>query len=78
MLSELSKGTQFYYADRKQGRPVKCKIVDVDYSFPTEIVAENIETKQIVVCYNAFGCYNFNEYENALKDAQIQEDRIIY
>lgn len=78
MLSDLSKGAQFYYADKEQGKPVKCKILDVNYGFPTKIIAENIETKQIVICYSGYGCYTLNEYENALKDAQIQKDRIIY
>lgn len=78
MLSNLQQGKQFYYADRTLGKPVRCKILDVHYSFPTKIITENIETGKTFTCYNDFGCYELSKYKDALSDAQTQEDRLIY
>lgn len=77
-MLNLSISDEFYYADRRQGKPIKCKVLDIGYGFPTKIVARNIETEQVIVCYEGFGCYTLNEYNQALKDAQTKLERIVY
>ena len=39
MLDSHEKGKQFYYADRNQGKPVKCIIVDYYFQHPLKITA---------------------------------------
>ena len=77
MLSNLKMGTQFYYADRKKQKPVNCTLLGVQLGHPLRILARNNETGEIFDCYDGFGVYNLNEYDEALEDAQIQGDRRI-
>ena len=42
------------------------------------ITARREDTNQVFRCYDGFGCYTLNQYNEAYIDAQIQEDRIIY
>lgn len=77
-ISDLHKESEFYYADRNKREPVKCKVLDTSLGYPCEIIAEREDTKETIFCYLGFGCYRLDEYEKAMKDAQIQEDRIIY
>lgn len=77
-ISELKEGTEFYYADRNKKQPIKCIVCDKKLGHPCEIIAEREDTKEIFSCYLDFGCYGLDEYDKAMKDAQIQEDRIIY
>ena len=60
----LKAGTKFYYADRNSKKPV--------------IFAKREDTNEVLRCYDRFGCYSLENYDNAYVDAQIQEDRIIY
>lgn len=78
MLSNIKKGTEFYYADRDKKEPVKCIIQDVKYSCPCTIYAQREDTGKVFTCYDGFGCYDLEQYNEALKDAQKQEDRKIY
>lgn len=77
-ITRTFPGSQFYYADRNLRKPVKCTVLDVRMGFPCEIFAEKEETKETFRCFADFGCYELDDYDKALKDAQIQEDRLIY
>lgn len=77
-ISDLNEGAEFYYADRNKREPVKCKVLDISLGHPCKIIAIREDTKNIFLCYLDFGCYRLDEYEKSVKDAQIQEDRIIY
>lgn len=71
-------GAEFYYADRNKKKPIKCKILAVRLGHPSSIIAQREDTGDTFTCYNGFGCYSLDNYNDAYKDAQIQEDRIIY
>ena len=60
----LKAGTEFYYA---YGNSKK-----------TVIFAKRENTNEVFGCYDGFGCYSLDNYDNVYVDAQIQEDRIIY
>lgn len=77
-LTKAHPGAQFYYADRNLQRPVKCIVLDLNLGYPCGVIAEKKETKEKFRCLLDFGCYDLEEYDKALKDAQIQEDRLIY
>ena len=58
--------------------PVKCKILHVTYSYPPKIEAKREDTGKTFECYDGFGCYTLERYDDAFADAQMQENRIIY
>ena len=60
----LKAGTEFYYAYGNSKKPV--------------IFAKREDTNEVFGCYDGFGYYSLDNYDNAHVDAQIQEDRIIY
>ncbi|MDY5248302.1 MAG: hypothetical protein SPH41_01270 [Bacilli bacterium] len=60
----LKAGTEFYYAFRNPKKPVK--------------FAKRKDINEVFGCYDGFGCYSLDNYDNAYVDAQNQEDRIIY
>ena len=74
----LKAGTEFYYADIKSKKPVKCVIQKIELGYPATIFAKREDTNEVLRCYDGFGCYSLENYDNAYVDAQIQEDRIIY
>ena len=74
----LKAGTEFYSADRNSKKPVKCVIQKIELGYPATIFAKKEETNEVLRCYDGFGCYSLENYDNAYVDAQIQEDRIIY
>ena len=76
MISML-KGTHFYYADRDKREPVICIVQAVNLEYPNTIFAKRTDTDKIIRCYDGFGCYHLDEYDEAYADAQIQEKRII-
>lgn len=78
MLKNKSRGTHFWYADRNLKKPVECEIVDRQFGHPEAIIAKNLTTGQLFRCFTDFGCYDLRSYSGALKDSQIEEDRIIY
>lgn len=81
MLKEginLKEGTEFYYADREEGKPIKCKILSVNFTLPPRIKAQREDTKEIFSCYEGFGCYPLSRYEDACEDAKSQNIRLIY
>ena len=73
----LKAGTEFYYADRNSKKPVKCVIQKIELGYPATIFAKREDTNEVLRCYDRFGCYSLENYDNAYVDAQIQEDRII-
>ena len=74
----LKAETEFYFADRNSKKPVKCAIQKIELGFPATIFAKREDTNEVLRCYDGFGCYSLENYDNAYVDAQIQEDRIIY
>ena len=74
----LKAGTEFYYADRNSKKTIKCVIQKIELGYPATIFAKREETNEVLRCYDGFGCYSLDNYDNAYVDAQIQEDRIIY
>ena len=74
----LKAETEFYFADRNSKKPVKCVIQKIELGYPATIFAKREETNEVLRCYDGFGCYSLDNYDNAYVDAQIQEDRIIY
>ena len=74
----LKAETEFYFADRNSKKPVKCVIQKIELGYPATIFAKKEETNEVLRCYDGFGCYSLDNYDNAYVDAQIQEDRIIY
>ena len=73
----LKARKEFYYADRNSKKPVKCVIQKIELGYPATIFAKREETNEVFRCYDGFGCYSLDNYDNAYVDAQIQEDRII-
>lgn len=78
MLKNKQKGTHFWYADRNLKKPVECEIVERQFGYPERIIAKNITTGKLFRCFPGFGCYDLRSYSHAWKDAQTEEDRIIY
>ena len=74
----LKAGTELYYADIKSKKPVKCVIQKIELGYPATIFAKKEDTNEVLRCYDGFGCYSLENYDNAYVDVQIQEDRIIY
>ena len=74
----LKAGTEFYFADRNSKKHVKCVIQKIELGYPATIFAKREDTNEVLRCYDGFGCYSLDNYDNAYVDAQIQEDRIIY
>ena len=74
----LKARKEFYFADRNSKKPVKCVIQKIELGYPATIFAKREETNEVFRCYDGFGCYSLDNYDNAYVDAQIQEDRIIY
>ena len=74
----LKAGTEFYYADRNSKKSIKCVIQKIELGYPATIFAKREDTNEVLRCYDGFGCYSLDNYDNAYVDAQIQEDRIIY
>ena len=74
----LKARKEFYYADRNSKKPVKCVIQKIELGYPATIFAKREDTNEVFRCYDGFGCYLLENYDNAYVDAQIQEDRIIY
>ena len=74
----LKAGTEFYFADIKSKKPVKCVIQKIELGYPATIFAKREDTNEVSRCYDGFECYSLDNYDNAYVDAQIQEDRIIY
>ena len=73
----LKAGTEFYYADRNSKKPVKCAIQKIELGYLATIFAKRDDTDDVFRCYDGFGCYSLDNYDNAYVDTQIQEDRII-
>lgn len=75
-MINLTIGNYFWYANRETKKAEKCMIVNVMmYSYPPKILAKK-QNGSTFTCYDGFGC--FNTEKDAIKDAQIEEDRIIY
>ena len=74
----LKARKEFYYADIKSKKTVKCVIQKIELGYPATIFAKREDTNEVFRCYDGFGCYSLEYYDNAYVDAQIQEDRIIY
>ena len=74
----LKARKEFYYADIKSKKTVKCVIQKIELGYPATIFAKKEETNEVLRCYDGFECYSLDNYDNAYVDAQIQEDRIIY
>ena len=74
----LKAETEFYYADRNSKKPVKCVIQKIELGYPATIFAKRAATNEVFRCYDGFGYYSLDNYDNAYVDAQNQEDRIIY
>ena len=74
----LKARKEFYYADIKSKKTVKCVIQKIELGYPSTIFAKKEDTNEVLRCYDGFGCYSLDNYDNAYVDAQIQEDRIIY
>ena len=74
----LKAGTEFYYADRNSKKTVKCVIQKIELGYPDTIFAKKEETNEVFGCYDGFGYYSLDNYDNAYVYAQNQEDRIIY
>lgn len=68
----------FLYADRSRKTPVKCERISENFGFPRSIIAKRMDTGELFKCYVNFGTYRLDQYNEALKDSQIQEERIIY
>ena len=68
----LKAGTDFYFADIKSKKTVKCVIQKIELGYPATIFAKREDTNEVL------RCYSLDNYDNAYVDAQIQEDRIIY
>ena len=52
-------------------------ISEIDFDlYRVEVIRD--DNGEVFRCYDGFGCYTLDEYDKALNDAQIQEDRIIY
>ena len=67
----LKAGTELYYADIKSKKPVKCVIQKIELGYPATIFAKREETNEVFRCYDGFGCYSLDNYDNAYVDAQI-------
>ena len=78
MLTNKTEGTHFWYADRKSKKPIECEIVAREYGYPERIWAKTIPDGQTFRCFPSFGCYDLQSYSHALKDAETEEERIIY
>ena len=76
-MLDLFREREFYYADRKAGKVYKCIVLDTELSYPLKIYAVNKETGETFTCYRDFGCYGLDQYEEALADSQVQEERYI-
>ena len=74
----LKAETEFYFADRNSKKPVKCVIQKIELGFPAIIFAKREDTNEVFGCYDGFGYYSLDNYDNAYVYAQNQEDRIIY
>ena len=74
----LKAGTEFYYADRNSKKSIKCVIQKIELGYPATIFAKREDTNEVLRCYDGFGFYSLDNYDNVYVDAQIQEDRIIY
>lgn len=74
----IKRGDTFYYADRDTGEPVKCEAIDMSFGLPNRITARRLDNGKCIYCYDGFGCYELNQFEEAVKDAKIKEDRRIY
>ena len=68
----------FLYADRSKKAPVKCEKISENFGFPRSVIAKRMDTDELFTCYVDFGTYSLNQYSEALKDSQIQEERIIH
>lgn len=58
--------------------PVKCEKLSENFGFPRFIIAKRMDTGELFECYVDFGTYRLDQYNEALKDAKIQEKRIIH
>lgn len=68
----------FLYADRSKKTPVKCEKLSENFGFLRSIIAKRMDTGELFKCYVDFGTYRLDQYNEALKDAKIQEKRIIH
>lgn len=76
MLKKSNIGASFYYANRNTGKAEKCIITDFKLGYPMKLIAKKEDTGEMFICYSDFGC--FDNEADAIIDAQIKEDRIIY
>ena len=67
----LKAGTEFYFADRNSKKPVKCVIQKIELGYLATIFAKRDDTDDVFRCYDGFGCYSLDNYDNAYVDAQI-------
>ena len=67
----LKAETEFYFADRNSKKPVKCVIQKIELGYPATIFAKREDTNEVFRCYDRFGCYSLENYDNAYVDAQI-------
>ena len=75
---QLNIGEKFLYANRKTKQPEECEVLDIEFCFPMRVIARNLKTNKVTTYYPSFGCFPLDKYDDALKDAQINEERIIY
>ena len=66
----LKAGTEFYYADRNSKKPVKCVIQKIELGYPATIFAKREYTNEVFGCYDGFGYYSLDNYDNAYVNAQ--------
>lgn len=59
----------------KQKKAEKCILLDIKLQYPLKLIAKK-ETGEVFSCYKDFGC--FDNEKDAIDDANINEDRIIY
>ena len=66
----LKAETEFYFADRNSKKPVKCVIQKIELGYPATIFAKREDTNEVFRCYDGFGYYSLDNYDNAYVDAQ--------
>ena len=66
----LKAGTEFYYADIKSKKPVKCVLQKIELGYPATIFANREDTNEVFRCYDGFGYHSLDNYYNAYVYAQ--------
>ena len=66
----LKAGTEFYYAYGNSKKYIKCVIQKIELGYPATIFAKREDTNEVFRCYEGFGCYSLDNYDNAYVYAQ--------